>query len=367
MGKWARIMVKLINKVIILLSMLAVSACAQDPASIVKKEHHIKTTKSSSSKNPFVVRAKSGDTLYSISKKHGVSIRHLIEINRLRPPYKLQESQVVRLPQATFHVLKEGDTLYAISRSYGVDMGRLINLNSLKKPYNLVAGKRLKVPSTSFEAQKTYATSDPVTSGVDVRQVVAQDLGLLDDSPKKSAFILPNNARRDTSAPSPSLRSSTYLKPQLKPGSKYAKAKYQKASYNYKYGTASSRGFAWPANGKVISRFGPKKGGLYNDGINISAKRGSDINAASSGKVVYSGNELRGYGNLVLIKHDNGYLTAYAHADEVLVKKGERVEKGQVIGKIGSSGHVSSPQLHFSIRKGRKAIDPKKYLPRSIG
>ncbi len=124
--------------------------------------------------------------------------------------------------------------------------------------------------------------------------------------------------------------------------------------------------FIWPVKGKIASRFGPKEGGLYNDGINIIAKDGTSIKAADSGVVVYSGNELRGYGNLILIKHNNGYLTAYAHAKEILTNKGDIVKKGQTIAYVGDTGMVSQPQLHFSIRNGRKAVDPEKYLSHAV-
>ncbi len=120
--------------------------------------------------------------------------------------------------------------------------------------------------------------------------------------------------------------------------------------------------FKRPVSGEIISKFGPKKGGLYNDGINISAKEGTVIAAAEDGDVVYAGNELRGYGNMLLIKHNNGFLTAYAHTDDFLVKKGDIIKKGQAIAHVGQTGHVTTPQLHFSIRQGRKAIDPEKYL-----
>lgn len=120
--------------------------------------------------------------------------------------------------------------------------------------------------------------------------------------------------------------------------------------------------FLWPVRGRVISDFGPKNGGMHNDGINISAKPGDTVRAAENGVVAYSGNELRGFGNLLLIRHRDGWITAYAHADEILVKRGDQVKRGQVIARVGTSGRVAEPQLHFEIRKGTKAVDPLRYL-----
>jgi murein DD-endopeptidase MepM/ murein hydrolase activator NlpD len=128
--------------------------------------------------------------------------------------------------------------------------------------------------------------------------------------------------------------------------------------------------FIWPVKGKVILGYGPKKDGLHNDGINIQAPRGASVVAADNGVVAYAGNELRGFGNLLLIKHDGGWVTAYAHTDEMLVRRGQRVSRGQPVGRVGSTGNVSSPQLHFEVRKGTQAVDPSRFLDRqtaSIG
>ena len=124
-------------------------------------------------------------------------------------------------------------------------------------------------------------------------------------------------------------------------------------------------GMRWPVRGKVISGFGPKSNGLKNEGINIAVPEGTSVRAADSGVVAYAGNELKGYGNLVLIRHENGYVTAYAHAKELFVKRGDTVKRGDVIAKAGQTGSVSSPQLHFEVRKGATALDPIKFLASS--
>ena len=117
-------------------------------------------------------------------------------------------------------------------------------------------------------------------------------------------------------------------------------------------------------NGKIISSFGAKKGGLHNDGINIAAARGAPVRAAENGIVAYAGNELRGFGNLLLIKHADGWTSAYAHNDRLLVRRGDQVRRGQIIARVGSTGSVTSPQLHFELREGSEAIDPLRLLAR---
>jgi len=121
--------------------------------------------------------------------------------------------------------------------------------------------------------------------------------------------------------------------------------------------------FIWPVNGSVVSNFGVVGKGRRNDGINIKAAQGTNVKAADKGVVAYAGNELKGFGNLVLIKHADGYITAYAHNDKLYVKKGQTVLRGEKIATVGSTGSVNTPQLHFEVRAGKKAVNPRTYLP----
>ncbi|MBI1777523.1 MAG: peptidoglycan DD-metalloendopeptidase family protein [Proteobacteria bacterium] len=122
------------------------------------------------------------------------------------------------------------------------------------------------------------------------------------------------------------------------------------------------RAFLWPVRGTVLSNFGPQPGGLHNDGMNIAAPAGTSVRAADNGVVAYAGNELRGFGNLLLIKHAGGWVSAYAHNDKLLVHRGEEVKRGQVIARVGSTGSVTQPQVHFQLRRGQHAVDPRPYL-----
>jgi murein DD-endopeptidase MepM/ murein hydrolase activator NlpD len=120
--------------------------------------------------------------------------------------------------------------------------------------------------------------------------------------------------------------------------------------------------FLWPVRGHVLATYGSRTDGTHNDGINIAAPKGAAVQAADAGVVAYAGNELRGYGNLILVKHANGWISAYAHCDLILVKRGEKVTRGQVIARVGSTGNVSEPQLHFELRRGNHAVDPREVL-----
>ena len=120
--------------------------------------------------------------------------------------------------------------------------------------------------------------------------------------------------------------------------------------------------FRWPVRGRIIAGFGARPNGTQNDGINLAVPEGTPIKAADDGVVAYAGNELKGYGNLVLIRHADGYVSAYANASKLLVERGEHVKRGQVIAHAGQTGNVTSPQLHFEIRKGSTPVDPRKFL-----
>ncbi len=125
---------------------------------------------------------------------------------------------------------------------------------------------------------------------------------------------------------------------------------------------ADAPAFAWPVSGRVISDFGSTANGGKNDGINLAANKDAPIHASASGTVTYAGDELKNYGYLVLVKHSGGYTTAYAHADRLIVSRGDVVTRGQIIGYVGQTGDVSSPQLHFEIRSGTTPVNPRTYL-----
>lgn len=257
-----------------------------------------------------------GDTLYSISKKYQTSLRDLIETNSLSAPYSLKVGTKITIPQQAYYAVKNGDTLYSVSRDLHMNINDIVALNNLKSPYRINAGELLKVKNNSEavinEDKKSIAKEKNASS--------KQESAALEDSPKKSPAVV----------------------------EKILEHKNNK--------------FAWPIKGAIISKFGPKKGGLYNDGLNIRAKEGSPVKASEDGLVAYVGNELKGYGNLIIIKHSDGWITAYAHLSQTTVKRGEKIKKGKTIGAVGATGNVDSPQLYFGLRKGRDAVNPENYL-----
>ena len=139
------------------------------------------------------------------------------------------------------------------------------------------------------------------------------------------------------------------------------KKKDQNKNYNKEFNRVSKTRFIWPVKGKLLSKYGKTKNGFYNDGININSKKGTKVLSSEDGKVIYSGNEIPGYGNLILIKHNKNWITAYAHLNEVFIEKGRKVKKGEKIGSVGNTGNVRMLQLHFEIRKGKESVDPLKF------
>ena len=275
----------------------------------------------SGAQTPRTVTVQKGDSVYLIARRHNVPMKAIIETNGLKAPYILLPGQVLRLNPPLVYVVRRGDSLYAISRRHGVDMRALAQANAIAPPYTIFPGQQLAVP-------------DFYTSVASVAKPPEPELR----SPATTRRSAPSRANPVVSAPPP-----------IAPPSPPARA--------------GSR-FVWPVDGRVISRFGTTGKGLHNDGINISVKRGASVKAVENGVVAYSGNELQGFGNLLLIKHADGWMSAYAHNDQLLVKRGEQVNRGQVISRAGASGSVKDPQLHFELRRGTKAVDPLEYLAR---
>jgi murein DD-endopeptidase MepM/ murein hydrolase activator NlpD len=286
-----------------------------------------------------------GETVYALSRLYGVPVRSLLVLNKLDPPYRLHTGQKIQIPVQRTHVVAQGETVYAISRQFDVSLTELVRLNGIDKPFTIVTGQTLLLPDTQRIA---VATAAPVSEG---------DTGASDDTDNSGS----GQPQQEASQQAPPLQGQ---QTQDEPPPPVKKVVLPPSTNIPQPNKLSGDGFLWPVKGKVISGFGPKGKGLHNDGINIAAPTGAPILAAQHGVVAYSGNELRGFGNLILIKHDKGYMTAYAHAAQILVQRGARVKRGDVIGRVGSTGSVSGPQLHFEIRQGRRPVDPLRHLAR---
>ena len=302
------------------------------------------------------VVVKPGDTLYALAKKHGLSVSEMAALNGLMEPYQLSVGQKLLLksktePVETADVLQvnkpknmvqtttrvelqeivvaRGDTLYSISRKYSIPVNDLAVMNKLTPPFELSVGQKLRVPNL---AEASVArNSKTVTANV----VKTEVKGVVAEKQTTTKTVAAQPVKKISSDPTKKLPTIS---------------------------ARSSSKFAWPVRGKILSAYGAKSNGLFNDGINISATRGTAVKAAENGVVAYAGNEVKGMGNLVIIQHDGGWMTVYAHMDSMNVRRGHKVSVGQKIGTVGETGKVDSPQLHFEIRKGTKAYNPSSYL-----
>lgn len=236
------------------------------------------------------------------------------------------------------YVVKSGDTLYAIALEHGMDWRELARLNNIEDPTKLAVGQKLKVDSNSGPAAaSSTASSKPMADSGVVEVTPIQPAGTVKAVPSKPVPLPPTPADSSSS----SAKDASSASPAAPPAS-----------------TTTGGDFMWPHNGAVIQAY---KAGT-NKGVDFLAKVGDPVVAAGSGKVVYSGNALRGYGNLIIIKHENKLLTAYAHNKTLLVKEGEVVKKGQKIAEAGQSD-TDKPKVHFEVRKNGNPVDPLEYLP----
>ncbi len=291
---------------------------------------------------PGMVTVQPGDTLYGISRQNNVPIRAIINANNLQPPYNLAVGRPLVLPRQPYHRVAPGETVVSIARAYGVSTQDLVRTNGIEQPYLIYVGQPLLLPvttpGTAVAAAPPSGTAPP---GVTPQPGPgdASQAPSVSGQPPASAEALTYEGPPDTVA-------------SLPPPSAPAEAPI----------AAPPGAFIWPVQGHVLSGFGAKPGGLVNEGINIAAPTGTPVRASQEGTIAYAGNELRGYGNLLLVRHDNGWMTAYAHNSELLVGRGVRVKRGQIIARVGASGSVGEPQLHFELRQGTRSVDPTRYL-----
>ena len=293
---------------IVALNVIILVSCdtSDGPAPFVDKSYGERKSSSLSKTNFHFV--KKGETIYEIAQRYYLPTRTLIEKNNLNAPFFLQEGARLYIPNVRVHLVKPGETIHSIARIYGVNNNALARANNFKSPYTIYVGQSLKLPF----GPKKYINKNT------------------------SNFILGTESPRPKPTPK-----SKLLNPILR-----------------------SSSFIWPVEGRLLSSFGIKDGSaLHNDGLNIAAPMGAAVRAADNGVVAYAGNQIRGFGNMLLIKHSDGFITAYAHTEKLLVSRGDMVSRGQVIARVGKSGGIGVPQLHFEVRKGSLAVDPLKFLP----
>jgi murein DD-endopeptidase MepM/ murein hydrolase activator NlpD len=259
-----------------------------------------------------MVKVRANDTLYAVATRYQVTPQSVIEANGLQPPYNLHKGQALKLVPRRTHIVRPGDSVYVISQRYAVSQYQLAQLNFLKPPFELKIGQKLQLPNSLDFSVLDVGLPDGV-SGTNIAQ------------PAPTKTSVPAAPRKRFVAPS----------------------------------LAGSSGFSWPVQGEIIAEFGPSQRGVHNDGVNIAASEGASVGAAAKGRVAFVGTNIKSFGKLVLVKHDGGIITAYAHLGDISVTEGDIVTAGQSIGTIGRSGRVDSPQLHFEIRKSRQPVDPR--------
>jgi murein DD-endopeptidase MepM/ murein hydrolase activator NlpD len=319
-----------------------------------------------------------GDTLDSIARKYGVPAHAILEANGIRSaasihagerlvipryvvgegpaapsyetaqaaphvePARVEPTRHVAAPARStaaatdIHIVQPGESLIGIGRRYGMTLSQIARVNNIQPYTKLNVGDRIKVPARG--AEQRVAMRQPTQRVQPTQPRVASAAPSIDNVgtvPTENAHV---------ATPEPAAATENPVK----------KAETVAAS--------KVPQFRWPVTGHVIEAFGPRPNGTTNDGINLAVPEGTPIKAAEDGVVAYAGNELKGYGNLVLIRHADNFVSAYANASELLVKRGDSVRRGQVIARAGQTGNVSSPQLHFEIRKGSTPVDPRKYL-----
>jgi murein DD-endopeptidase MepM/ murein hydrolase activator NlpD len=261
--------------------------------------------------------------------------------------------------------VQRGQTLSEIAHSYHVPMRVIAEANGLSPPYPIQVGRTLVIPGAGqlrlAAAPASVAALPPAPQPGVPQPMTGPDLPppVALEPPSVSAAPLAPPAALPEAKPGPAAMPPPIAAPPPSrevPGSPDSSG----APTPPAAGTGT---FLWPVRGHILAAYGTKSDGTHNDGINIAASRGTAVQAVDAGVVAYTGNELRGYGNLVLVKHANGWISAYAHCDAILVKRGEKVGRGQVIARVGSTGNVSEPQLHFELRRGQHAVDPREFMP----
>ncbi|WP_247883712.1 M23 family metallopeptidase [Azospirillum sp. B21] len=358
------------------------------------------------------ITVQKGDSAYSLSRRYNVPLRDLIETNKLAPPYRLEVGQRLVLPTSRQYIVQKGDSLYSISRMHNVDVSELTRLNNLSPPYAVQAGQPLRLPGANDGSGTMVASGSAVpltpqgapsgtpagrgsvqtselpqpgaassSGGISATPLPppSKPAGNAEPAPAQIAQApagdttyqpgqAPTMLRPPGAKPSPTPIPAPSAAPAPAPQQEVAAAPPPKPEPKAEAAPLPRGGgrFLWPVKGKLISGFGPKPDGLHNDGLNIAAPKGTAVVAADNGVVAYAGNELRGFGNLLLLKHSDGWITAYAHLDKIEVERGATVKRGQVIARVGQTGGVSSPQLHFELRKGSQAVDPSDQMDRKV-
>jgi murein DD-endopeptidase MepM/ murein hydrolase activator NlpD len=344
----------------------------------------------------YIVSAEPGESLDALAARFDLPTQAIIQANHLRPPYALEPHQQLVIPPPATYRVHEGDTVEEIATLLGVDDGALAQENGLTQPYHMHVGQILRVPGGYGDgtlARDASPAADPnmayVPQGAPAitprssisAQTLAPPPGVAagpSSAPPRTAYTPPSQPPRGAAsagmsstalAPPPQSGSPTpiYPPPQAaavpaRPPSPPVQQAIIAPPASPSTPSAGGPHFIRPVSGETIQGFGGSTAGQTNDGINIAAASGTPVHAADAGTVIYTGNELAAFGNLVLLRHAGGWVTAYGHLAKIDVQRGATVIQGQPIGTVGQTGSATAPQLHFEIRQGAKPVDPAPFL-----
>jgi murein DD-endopeptidase MepM/ murein hydrolase activator NlpD len=347
---------------------LLLGACAApDPSRV-----HVTMMGTNGAGRANQMTARAGDNIETLARNAGLDIADILNANGLVPSQPLVSGQRLTTPLPNDITVLEGDSVDTISRALGIDKKALVENNGLNFPYQLQRGQVLKIPQNAvasredrnaptplidqpvFEDNLPPATpSSPITTTETAggQKMHSSASGMI----VEEDLLPPPNAKQATGP--------TKVQEQIQQQAALSKpAPPAKPSAKISPLPSGAPKLSWPLNGSMLSDYGPKSDGQKNDGINIGAPQGTTVRTAAMGDVVYVGDNVAGFGNLILIRHGGGYATAYGHVQSPLVKRGDRVTAGQAIAQVGKTGNVATPQLHFEVRKGTQHVNPNDYL-----
>ncbi len=320
------------------------------------------------------VTVAAGDTASTLSRRYGVPEEALLATNGMTNPEQIVPGRHVVIPvfssggaavatapaaggMPATHKVVAGDTLLSIARQYGVPASSIAQANSLPDNGIVKLGQTLRIPGAT--ASNTRVAALPTAN--DAMPAKAPEVKPVTPAPV-AAGTPPTTLDAQAQAPAAPAPTQVASLPALAGQAGATATDAAAAPAAEETPEEAGSGFRWPARGRIVAGFGRRPNGEQNDGINIALPEGTPIKAAESGTVIYAGNELTGFGNLVLVRHADGWVTAYAHAKEITVARGAEVRRGQVIGTVGATGAVNQPQLHFELRKGSTPVDPLPHL-----
>ncbi|MEO9774967.1 peptidoglycan DD-metalloendopeptidase family protein [Roseibium sp.] len=340
------------------------------------------------------VQLRQGDSLNSVARRYGVPIQALVAVNGIEDPSKVRPGQNVIIPTYVYSdrnghsSATEGENgrvkLPSVSREETVVTGAIPTAAGNVRPDHKPAGQpsfddivrgdagagavqpiRVSTLPRRKPGDGSRSSTGPATQPLTTASISSGAAASNIPTPRRQPAV--SLSRRDAvaAAPAAPVAGSGLPQPSLTQEARPSQPiKTPAVVASVREDSAATEKFRWPVRGRIISDFGAKPGGGRNEGVNLAVPEGTQVHAAGDGTVIYSGNELKGYGNLILVRHADGWVSAYAHNSELKVKRGDTIRRGDVVALAGATGSVNQPQVHFELREGNKPVDPLKHLPR---